>query len=284
MDALFLWVARGLLLILIAVFILGSRPVQQRIGTYPGRSATRLLWLAVKAPWRAQEVETDFLRQGFPTLIWLFTITLLSVGAATFFVSFLLLLGVFQFLLFLVVLLLVFFVSTRINEKGSYIIAALNPSLLFVGLLLALGSIYGFSEFFFLFSINPFFQYSIIIISMILLGWQFFAIVIISHKAVELTIVSSVARLLIVIGFVLLMIGVTTRTIGVDLIYSLLNDLSILPTVFVVTLEGVVLTYLTIFTPWNLISIGGILITVGVLLWILDSLRTRRMMLSKMKG
>ncbi|MFX1564874.1 MAG: hypothetical protein ACFFCH_02665 [Promethearchaeota archaeon] len=276
MDALFVWVARGLLLVLSIVFILGSGPVQQRMQTYPGKSATRLLWLAVKAPWRTQEVETDFLRQGFPNLIWLFTITLLSVGAATFFASFLLLFSVFQFLLFVVVLLLVFFVSTRINEKGAYIIAAINPSLLFVALFLALGSIYGFSSFFFLFAINPIFQYSIIIISMILLGWQFFALVIISHKAVNLTIISSVGRLLLVIGFVSMMLGVTIRTIGLELTNILFHELSILPMVFVETLEGVVGTYLMIFTPWNLSIIGGIMITMGVLLWILGYLKIRR--------
>jgi hypothetical protein len=273
MDALFMWVARGLLLVLICVFILGSGPAQQRIKKYPGKSATRLLWLAVKAPWRTQEVEADLIRQGFPNLIWLFTITLLSIGVVTFFTSFLLLLSAFQFLLLVVVLLLVFFVSTRINEKGAYIIAGLNPTLLFVALLLALGSIYGFSYFFFFLAINPIVQYSIIIISMILLSWQLFAFVIISHKAVNLTIISSIGRLLSVIGFVSMMLGVTIGTIGLELTNILFNELSILPTVFVEILEGVVGTYFMIFTPWNLAIIGGILISTGVLLWILDYLR-----------
>ena len=109
----------------------------------------------------------------------LFLITLLGIGTATYFMAPLLLLGVFQFLLFVVVMLLVFFVSTRINEKGSFIVAALGPTTILIGLLLALGSVFGFSFIVLLLVVNPVFRITVSAIFLILLYWQAAVILII---------------------------------------------------------------------------------------------------------
>ncbi len=277
MDTLFVWVARSLLLAIIVVFILGSGPVQQRMRGYPGKSVTRLLWLAAVSPWRVQEVETDFLRQGFPSIIWVFIVTLLGIGTATFFMSPLLLLSVFQFLLFVVVMLLVFFVSTRINENGSYIVAALAPLTVLIGLLMAMGSVQGFTFIFHLFWVNPIFHTAVITIALFLIAWQFFTIVVISHKAIAISLISSIGRLFIVVGFVLMMIGVTIGTIGLEETINVLNyELAVLPIEFSESLGIMMHTNIVFSNPWNIVIVGGILIVVGVLLWAVDYLRRRR--------
>ena len=277
MDAFYVWIARGLVVVLLFVFILGVNWIQQRMHNYSGKAAIRLLWLSTISPWRAKEVETDFLRQGFPIIIWLFSITLLGVGTATYFMSPLLLLGVFQFLLFIVVLLLVFFVSTTINEKGSYIIAALGPTTLLIGLILGLGSIIGFFHLFLLIAVNPVVQISISISGLILLCWQFVTILFVSNKALDISFPSALGRLLIIMGLVLMMVGVTIGTIGSEGINLLIQQLALLPTEFLLYIQHVFQSCFFLSNPWNLFNIGAILIVFGALFWVIDNLRNRRL-------
>ena len=276
MDALFVWVARFLLCVFLVVDILGIGWVQQRTRNYPGKSIIRLVWLGSIAPWRAKELETDFLRHGFPATILVFTTTFLGVGTATYFMSPLLLSGVFQFLLFVVILLLVFFVPTRAFEKGSYVVAALGPTMAFSGVLLAMGSIFGFSHFFFLLATVPVLQLAMIIIGLSILCWQFIVLFFVSYKVLENSLASSFGRLLITIGFVLMMIGVTISTIGPTGINILIQQFSMYPSEFLLFLEQAFQFCFILSNPWNPFILGGTLTIVGGLLWVLDFLNRRQ--------
>jgi hypothetical protein len=271
------WAARGLLIVLIITFLLGMAPIQQRMPNYPGKSVTRLLWLATFTPWRIQKQETDFLRQGFPILIWIFTVILLGIGIATFFMAPLLLLVLFQMILFVVVMLLVFFVANRINEKGSYMMAALAPMILLIAVLMAGGSIQGFSYFFYLFWVNPIFQAVFSSIVLLFFVWQLFTIIVISVKSLEFSLVSSVGRILIVLGFLFMMIGVSIGAIGLERIITTLNSKLVLLPFELSDILGFV-THLNIPTslPWFITITGGVLLTAGIVLWGIDYLWHRR--------
>jgi hypothetical protein len=273
MDALFVWVARGLLCVFLVVDILGIGWIQQRTRSYPGKSTIRLLWLGKVNPWRVKEVETDFLRHGFPATFSVFTITLVGIGTATYFMSPLLLSGAFQFLLFVVVLILVIFVSTRINEKGSHVVAALGPTTGFSGVLLLMGSLFGFSPFYLLLAVNPVIQLTMIIIGLIILCWQFIALFFVSSKVLEISLMSSLGRLLIVIGFVLMMGGVTIGALGPTGINSLILQLTMFPSEFLLYLQQAFQICFMLCNPWNPLIIGFTLTIVGVLLAVIDFLR-----------
>lgn len=276
-DSLPAWVARGLVIVIIIMFVLGMGPVQQRMPNYPGKPIARLLWLATFSPWRIQEQGTDFLRQGFPILIWVFSVILLGVGALTFFMAPLLLLTLFQIILFVVVMLLVFFVANRINEKGSYMMAALAPMTLLIAVLMVLGVIQGFSFFFYLFWVNPSVQILLISIGLLIIGWQLFTIIVISMKSLEFSLVSSLGRLLIVLGFLFMMIGVFIGSIGLEtIITTLIPEFVFLPFGLSEILGIVTNLNIPTFLSWYITIAGADLLIIGVVLWGIDYLWRRR--------
>lgn len=222
-----LWIARILLALIAAALLSGSKFVQTRTPSFPGKAGLRALWLALTAPWNLGQVKQN--SSADLLIVSLLPLSLVVVGRLAFSAFLSTTYGILVFLSlggFVAVLLLLYRDQPRFHLWAG--ISA--PLLLKVALLMGVLAIRGPLYYWYQFWTNPNFCSFYITLSVAANAWVLFTLYMMAKTVYGRSTLTAAGSPLVALGVPMIVIGAITELVGLEKsVTGFNNEMAILP-------------------------------------------------------